>query len=203
MIGFELWSDRYAEAAAHIERALDAARRHGSSLASARAWYARGWLRYWTGDLAGAAADQRQAIGVWHGGMELYLPAATYWLALALLAAGDVDAAAAALAAAGPPERWADTALGVFLVAVDARLAHARGDARTALERHLTCGELAVGRLGARNPALLPWRSQAALAALDLGDVDLARQHAATPWPPPSASARRARWPRRSGCSVW
>jgi len=178
-IGFWTWSDHYERALEGIESALVEARRRGSALAAARGRYARAWTRYWIGEFEGAIADARAAIDVWRGGLETYLPAAVYWLVLTLLEVGDVGAAEEALSLGGPAERWTGTALGVYLVAAEARLAFARGDPATALMRHLRCGELMARRLNVRNPALMPWRSQAALAALECDERERARTLAA------------------------
>ncbi|WP_329790471.1 LuxR C-terminal-related transcriptional regulator [Lentzea sp. DG1S-22] len=99
---------------------------------------------------------------------------AVAWLVLALTEAGDPGRARAVLEAerlAGAPAGHPD----------DAELHFARGRLLLAEERHapaldefLECGRLLESR-GVVNPAVLPWRSSAALAAAGSGDLVLAR----------------------------
>ena len=83
--------------------------------------------------------------------------------------------AARALALAGPLERWQGTAFLGFLLAAEGHLAAARGEPEQALERHLECGRVA-DQLHFLNPSIMPWRSQAALAARLAGRMDQARR---------------------------
>jgi DNA-binding CsgD family transcriptional regulator len=176
LIGLLSWTD-----SGEVEELLDAAfadaRRRGSVLAFAMASYARSWPRYWKGRLDGAAADAQAAIDAWQGGMEMYLPAAAYWLVCAQIERGDLDAAARGLARVSAPDRLDDAMRG-FVLSAAGRLAAARGDHAEALARQLECGALMHG-LGMRNPAAMPWRSQAALSALALGDRTQAQALAA------------------------
>jgi DNA-binding CsgD family transcriptional regulator len=175
VIGSLSWADAYAEAIEVTDAVLRAADARGSAQAHARGRYARAWPNFWTGRLAAAAADARAAIDIWYGGLETYLPAAIYWLVLAELERDHLGAAEQALALAEPVARWEGTGMAVFVAAAEGHLAAQRGEPALALGRHLRCGELAE-ELQLRNPSVMPWRSQAALAASLAGEDELARE---------------------------
>jgi DNA-binding CsgD family transcriptional regulator len=174
VIGALSWADAYESSLQAIDLVLAAADRRGLALAHARARYARAWPNYWTGQLAAAAADALAAIEIWHGGLETYLPAAIYWLGRAELERGDAGAAARALTLAEPFERWAGTGMMPFIHALRGHLAADAGSPAEALVSHLECGREIVALL-ITNPTVMPWRSQAALAARLAGDERQAR----------------------------
>lgn len=174
VVGTLSWADDYATAEAATEAALREADARGSALAAARGHYARAWPRYWSGNLEGAAQDAAAAIEIWDGGLETYLPAAVYWRVLALLELDRHDEAQRALQEAGPLERWEGTAFLGFLLAARAEIAAARGRWEAALDDQLACGRVAEA-LQFRNPAIMAWRSRAAVAASNAGDRDTAR----------------------------
>ncbi|MFD9704677.1 LuxR C-terminal-related transcriptional regulator [Lentzea sp. NPDC059081] len=96
---------------------------------------------------------------------------AVAWLVLALVEAGElVRARAVAQAGRGDGDRQ-DSAELRF---ARGRLLLAEGQTAAALEELLDCGRLLAAR-GVVNPAVLPWRSSAALAAAAGGDLVLAR----------------------------
>ncbi len=172
-VGILSWCDRYAEATALIEEVRTRARDSGSVLTVAMTGYANAWPAYWSGRVVEAAADARQAVAIWSAGAQGYLPAATYWLVTATLELGRVDEAEAALDEIDEV-RWRDTAFGAFLLAAQARVAAARGDLEGALDTWRRCGAYALERVGAANPTLLPWRSEAAVLAARTGEQALA-----------------------------
>ncbi|MGI8411202.1 MAG: helix-turn-helix transcriptional regulator [Solirubrobacteraceae bacterium] len=175
VVGALSWADAYPQAYSALAAIFAAAEIQGSALAHAQGRYARAWPNYWTGRLADAAADARAAIEIWYGGLETYLPAAIYWLILAELERDQLAAAEHALTLAAPFERWHGTGMAGFVVASEGHLAAHRGDAAGALERHLRCGEL-MGELQIANPAVMPWRNQAALAAALIGERERGRE---------------------------
>lgn len=181
-IGCLSWSDALAPAERMIETAKAVARQQGALAASAQALYARSWPRYWQGRVSDAIADAQAAVSAWGapGATGMYLPAAQYWLAVALIEHDDVDAAAAALRLCDAEERWGSTALYVQWRVGQAHVAFARRDWDAALE-HLHTGArlLSESFPWAVNPALLPWRSLMALAAQKVGDDELAKRIAA------------------------
>jgi DNA-binding CsgD family transcriptional regulator len=106
---------------------------------------------------------------MFQGGGLMYRHAAIHCLVWALLERNDLDEAASALALGegGGPSAWHDAARGM--------LAARNGDDEVALEAFLACGRRLTGLL-VENPAVLPWRSDAALAAYRLGRHDQARE---------------------------
>jgi DNA-binding CsgD family transcriptional regulator len=160
------------------EAALEAARLKGSVLAHANASHALATARYRAGRLSEAVADATAACDAARFGWELYQPSARAILAEALLDRGEVDAAAQALDVPDADERWGAGSTYFYFLASRARLAFAVGRAQDALDGFRACDEMARA-WGARNPAIYPWRSGAALAALRLGERDEARRFAA------------------------
>jgi DNA-binding CsgD family transcriptional regulator len=168
------WADDYDTAREALGIAFADARRRGSVLAFALAGVLRARQMLWTGPVDEAVHDARTAWDALPAG-SIYRASAAYCLVSGLVEQADGGAAAAVLRAlaasvsADPPffAAWRRMAQG--------RLAAHRHGAGSALEAFL-----AVGRLHAKllivNPAVLPWRSEAALAARRLGQLD--RAHA-------------------------
>ncbi|MFD4641860.1 LuxR C-terminal-related transcriptional regulator [Lentzea sp. NPDC058436] len=99
---------------------------------------------------------------------------AVAWLVLALTEAGEPDRARAVLESerlAGVLAEHPDSAELYF---ARGRLLLAEGQGAGALDEFLECGRQ-LASWGVVNPAVLPWRSSAALAAFDAGDLVLAR----------------------------
>jgi DNA-binding CsgD family transcriptional regulator len=179
-VGCLSWADALEASEAATGAALAEAESSGSVTAIAQALYARSWPRYWRGQIAEAAADAQAAVEAWGaaGGWGRYLPAAQYWLAVALIDRGELDAAEAALELR-EPERWQKTSLYLMWRTAHAWLALAKGDARRARDEALAAGEQLVEVVRIKNPAMLPWRSVAALASHRLGETEAAREIAA------------------------
>jgi DNA-binding CsgD family transcriptional regulator len=167
-----LFCDALDEADAATSAGLDDARRRGSVIGFAVMSAVRGASRYLRGDLTGALGDLE-------GGLErvplmvLVRPFAHGWMALAHLDRGE-HAQAERLVAVPDEEQDAHFTYNWSLFA-RGRLALAQEAPERALEDLLECGrrQLAVP---ATNPAVLPWRSEAALAAMRLGRVEQARE---------------------------
>ncbi|HZK15859.1 MAG TPA: AAA family ATPase, partial [Solirubrobacterales bacterium] len=179
-VGCLSWADALETSEAATGAALAEAEGNGSVTAIAQALYARSWPRYWRGQIAEAAADAQAAVEAWGaaGGWGRYLPAAQYWLAVALIDRGELDGAEAALELR-EPERWQKTSLYLMWRTAHAWLALARGDAQRARDEALAAGEQLVEVVRIKNPAMLPWRSVAALASHRLGETEAAREIAA------------------------
>ncbi|HEX7307964.1 LuxR C-terminal-related transcriptional regulator [Lentzea sp.] len=96
---------------------------------------------------------------------------AAAWLALALVETGDLARAQAVLETERATAEHPDAAELHF---ARGRVLLAGGRDAAALEEFLDCGRRA-DRFGVVNPAVLPWRSSAALAAVGAGDLVLAR----------------------------
>jgi DNA-binding CsgD family transcriptional regulator len=155
---------------------LDAARRfvHERGWVILQAAYATlaARQRVWTGPLSQAVAEARDAVEIFAGGRQLYLPSVTAVAVRAHLELDEPDDAAAVIEvmARQPPPRGMFTAWHHESVG---RLAAHRGDDEAALRACLAWGEVANGGR-VTNPGLFAWRSQAGLAALRLGDRALA-----------------------------
>jgi DNA-binding CsgD family transcriptional regulator len=159
------------------EDALAEAHRRGSTAVFAVAKVFRAQTFVWRGDLAEAEAEAREAFaaGETWATTARFLGYSLAFLADALMEQGKLDEAAAALARVGTGESFLDSAGIVYLPDSRARLRMLRGDLAGGLEETLETGRR-FEQLGGRNPAFLPWRSQAALALLQLGKQDEARQ---------------------------
>ncbi|HEU5279794.1 MAG TPA: AAA family ATPase [Gaiellaceae bacterium] len=156
------------------DEALTDAHRSGSVFAYAAAKIFRSQALLYRGELTEAERDGREALDAcetW--GLALAAGYLTGFLTCALIEQGKLDEAAELLARGGF-EDDAETAHAHWFVDSRVRLRLARGDPRRALEDALAAGR-SFEAVGGRNPAFLPWRSQAALALLQLGDRDEAR----------------------------
>jgi len=167
-----LFCDALDEAEATTSAGLEDARRRGSVIGFAVMSAVRGASRYLRGDLTGALGDLE-------GGLErvplmvLVRPFAHGWMALAHLDRDEREQAAR-LVRTPDEEQDAHFTYNWSLFA-RGRLALAEGAPQQALDDLLECGrrQLAVP---APNPAVLSWRSEAALAALALGQAEQARR---------------------------
>ena len=165
--------DDYASAETALATMFADARRRGSPSMFAAASQLRSRQRLWTGAIDDAVLDARAAFDVWRGALHMYLHPAAHCLVSALLEQDEVDEAERTLALGGrePPAigffaAWRATAIG--------RVAVRRGEDAEALEAFLETGRH-LRELLAVNPTVLPWRSEAGLAAQRLGRHDLAR----------------------------
>jgi DNA-binding CsgD family transcriptional regulator len=175
VVGALSWNDAYERALAVIELALRAADDRGLVLAHARARYARAWPNYWMGRIPAATADAWAAVEIWNGGLETYLPAAIYWFGLAALEGDTAQAARQALALTDPAPRWEGTGMMGFIHALGGHLAWHAGEVQAALAEFEACGRV-MDSLMILNPSVMPWRSDAALALLVLGERRRARR---------------------------
>jgi DNA-binding CsgD family transcriptional regulator/ribosomal protein S18 acetylase RimI-like enzyme len=179
------------------EEALRLARVRGSVLAHANASHALATMNYRRGRLSEAVADATAACEAARFGWELYHPWARAILAETLLDRGEIDAATTALDVPDATERWATSSTYFYFLASRARLAMTLGRAQDALDGFRACDDIARA-WGARNPALCPWRSRAALAALQLGNREEADRFAAAEL----EDARRWQAPRPIGIAL-
>jgi DNA-binding CsgD family transcriptional regulator len=154
--------------------AIEAARRVGSINAFATASYFHGSSTYRQGNLAEAQADAEQAIEAERSGARRYVIAPHVLRANALIDRDQLDAAALTLSALDGQGREAmlETA---WRLHARGRLEHARARPREALELLTQAGAWLTDRLSVHH-TVLPWRSDAAHAALALGDRTLAKE---------------------------
>jgi DNA-binding CsgD family transcriptional regulator/tetratricopeptide (TPR) repeat protein len=165
------------DALAMYDDALAEAHRRGSIATFVLTRLLRAQTFVMRGDLAEAEAEGREALAAskaWGttARSSVYLAAI---LADALMEQGKLDQAAAALDSVGFGASLPDDARLLFFPNIRARLRMLNGDLAGGLEETLEAGRHAEP-LGGRNPAFLAWRSQAALALLQLGERDEARR---------------------------
>jgi DNA-binding CsgD family transcriptional regulator len=170
-----LWSERYAQLRPLLDVSIAQARTTGDSTRLAMGLVNRGWLALRRGDLSAAEADTRTALAATE------LPAPPMFRVLnggvllqALVEQGELDAAEQALvpldsetesgSLISPPLRFARGLLRV-----------ARGRVAEGLDDLLAVGALLTRSL-VISPGALPWRSEAALAHLALGDPESAER---------------------------
>jgi DNA-binding CsgD family transcriptional regulator len=123
--------------------------------------------------------DPRAAVrlldGALGGGVRHRLRAvAVAWLVVALVEAGEPDRARAVLENERMAGALAEHPDSAELHFARGKLLLAEGQGAAALDEFLDCGRR-LATWGVANPAVLPWRSAAALAASDTGDLLLAR----------------------------
>ena len=168
-----LWSERYAQLRPLLDASIARARTTGDSSRLAMGLAVRCWLALRRGDLRTAEADARAALGA----HELPAPPMARVLngavlVQALVEQGELAAAEQALAPLdfetesgsliSPPLRFARGELRV-----------AQGRVAEGLEDFLAIGALLTRSL-VTSPGALPWRSEAALVHLGLGDRESA-----------------------------
>ena len=124
------------------------------------------------GDPRAAVRLLDRALG---GGVRPSLRAvAVAWLVVALADAGELGRARAVLEAERRAGALAEHPDSAELYFARGELLLAEGQGAAALDEFLECGRL-LALWGVANPAVLPWRSSAALAACATGDLVLAR----------------------------
>ena len=168
-----LWSERYAQLRPLLDGSIAQARATGDSSRLAVGLATHGWLAFRRGDLCAAEGDARTALAA------IKLPAPPMYLVMnrgllvkTLVDQGDFDGAQEALA---PVESEAE---GGSVIAAELRFARGRlriaqGRLAEGLEDFLAVGAL-LARATITCPGYLPWRSEAALAQLALGERESA-----------------------------
>lgn len=179
-VGFVLANaDRFDAARRVYDTALADARARGSVFAFALACLLRGGAAYLGGALADAEADLRLAIEACESnGLAAGLPTPFAYLADTLVERGDLVGAAEVLARVASDEDLPDTVHLVSFRASRARLWILQGRKREGLTELLALGRR-YEAIGGRNPAPFSWRSQAALALLELDEREEACRLAA------------------------
>jgi DNA-binding CsgD family transcriptional regulator len=169
-----LWAEEYKRLRPLVDSSIAEARATGDSGRFAVGLAHRAWLALRRGELAEAEADTRTALAA------AELPAPTFYRVLnagilidALVEQGDLDGAELALA---PMD--AHTASGSLTAAIlrfgRGRLRLAQGRTEDGLADLLAVGTLLTGAQVAC-PSYAPWRSEAAVAHLALGNPEAAR----------------------------
>ncbi len=169
-----LWADSLATAEIGLTVALEAARRRGNAAAAATTSGFRAWTVLQRGRISHAAADAVEASGTEGGGPSPAIPSPATILAEIDMEQGRLDEAALTLHDPAQQTSWGDGTRHAFHLAARGRLHHLRGNDEAALEELLESGRQ-LESLGVHNPAVLPWRSRAAIAAAGVGDHGRAR----------------------------
>jgi DNA-binding CsgD family transcriptional regulator len=160
------------EALALYDAALGHARLSGSVAAFAAAKFFRAQALFLRGDLAEAETDAGEAAAACREWGFHLLDAFIYIQTDALMEQGRLDEAADVSAEAGLGEPGLeDDAPTYTFRGSRARLLMLRGDVEAGLEELLDAGRR-FESVGGRNPAFMPWRSEAALALLQLGRAE-------------------------------
>jgi DNA-binding CsgD family transcriptional regulator len=168
-----LWAEQYAQVRPLLDDSIAQARATGDSSRVAMALANRAWLALRRGDPTGAEADAKTALDA----IELPAPPAYRVLNRALLVEclvdqGRLDAAEQALAPLGA-EVEGGSLVAAALRFARGRLRVAKGGVAEGLDDLLAVGVLLTRAL-VTSPSYVPWRSEAALAYLALGDHEAA-----------------------------
>ena len=158
-----------AEAA--LTAAVEEARSRGSVLGFATASLFRSLAIMRRGRITDALGDARNALQAERHGWRLALPSAHSVLAEALIEGGDMEGAWEHLEAGERAAAEEPSPGSVALLAARGRLHLLRGEPEDALQDFLGCGERLLSA-GVVNPAVVPWRSDAASAHALLGRKD-------------------------------
>jgi DNA-binding CsgD family transcriptional regulator len=169
-----LWAERYDQVRSLLDESIANARAKGDSGRFTVGLAHRGWVSLRRGELIEAEADTRTALAA------AELPAPAFYRVLnggvlldALVEQGELEAAELALA---PMDQEAES--GSLTAAVlrfgRGRLRVAQGQTKEGLADLLAVGTLATQAL-VTCPSFLPWRSEASLVALALGEDETAR----------------------------
>ena len=159
------------------EEVLAEAHRRGSLFALAGTKAFRAQTLVWRGDLGEAEADAREALrgaAAW-GASAVFALHATAFLADSLMEQGRVDEAGAVLGHHGLDIPLPESARQLYVRDSHARLRILRGDLAGGVAELLDAGR-SFEAVGSHNPAFIAWRSQAALALRQQGELDDARR---------------------------
>ena len=170
-----LWVESYAQLRPLLDASISQARATGDGSRLAVGLAHRGWLALRRGDLGAAESDARTALAA------AALPAPALYRVLnggvlveALVEGGDLLAAEQELAPLDSEAEGGSLAAEVLRLA-RGRLRVEQGRFADGLEDFLAVGAR-LTRAEVTCPSYLPWRSEAALAHLALGDPELARK---------------------------
>ncbi|WP_330269476.1 helix-turn-helix transcriptional regulator [Streptomyces griseorubiginosus] len=184
---------------AACETLVAGARATGSLLSLSALQGFRGFAWLQRGDLAEAAGDLEEALGLAttaHTPVQQY--ALTAWLAETLLEQGLAARAEAVVEQALQPSQNRENRAYGFLLYAHACVLHGAGSHEAALKAALDAGADFTGS-GGHNPAILPWQTLAALCLHALGRTDEGLDHArreldaARRWASPRAEGRALR----------
>jgi DNA-binding CsgD family transcriptional regulator len=170
-----VWGERYAQARPLLDTSVARARATGDSSRLTMGLATRGWLALREGDLGAAEDDTRTALAA------TALPAPPMYRVLnsavliqTLVDQGEFDAAEEALAPFDL-EAAKGTLVSAILRFARGRLRTEQGRVAEAVDDFSAVG-LFLTRVQVTSPSFVPWRSEAALARLALGEQEEARR---------------------------
>ncbi|WP_198586787.1 helix-turn-helix transcriptional regulator [Glycomyces xiaoerkulensis] len=157
-------------ASATLTEGLEAARERGDGFAWAANKIFSCLAHLVRGELTAAVAAGQEGLAAADAyDIAIGRPWGSGYLATAQLAMGEHAAAARTLSQVSAPPRIPFSGVWAPYVDARARMRLERGEVRAALEDSLWCAKL-LDAIGVTNPALLPWRSRAALCLARLGE---------------------------------
>jgi len=161
-----------------ISKVVADARANGAALAFAEGRWLHALVLHNLGRVDEARAAATEAIDLTRSGWLSAVPAPHAYLADCLIEMGELDEAQALLQSSElTPARPEASGLNAWFHWARGRLRMARRDAAGALDDFVTAGQ-AIQPFAVVNPAVLPWRSLAAVAAQATGNDTLAHQFA-------------------------
>jgi DNA-binding CsgD family transcriptional regulator len=173
-----LWAERYVQVRPLLDASIAQARATGDGSRLAVGLAHRGWLAFRRGDLFAAEGDTRTALAACeHPAPPLYRVLNTGVLVKTLVDQGELEAAEEALAPL-PSEAEIGSIPAAMLRLARGRLRVEQRRVAEGLDDFLAVGVLLTRGL-VTCPGYLPWRSEAALAHLALGDRESAARLAA------------------------
>jgi DNA-binding CsgD family transcriptional regulator len=167
------WCDDYAGAREALRMTFADAGRRGSVLAYVLGCVFRSRHALWTGPIAEAIHDARAALEL-SPPHSVYLCSAAYCLVSGLLEQHAQDEAEAVLSYVDQQQPAPPPFFAAWRQMAGGRLAAGRGEDAAAIDAYLAAGRHHTA-LGIVNPAVLPWRSEAAAHARRLGQLDRAQ----------------------------
>jgi DNA-binding CsgD family transcriptional regulator len=166
-LGGSTWAEDLEASVREATRALDDARDRGAVTAVATVSNSRAAAHLRAGELDEALADAQQALEISRDGWEAFLPITAYIAVAAHVDRGELGAAEAVLGRLDRPALEGSLML-AFVHQAEGLIAGATGRHDDACAAHVEAGRV-FGAVS-ENPAILDWRSAAALAALAMGD---------------------------------
>jgi DNA-binding CsgD family transcriptional regulator/tetratricopeptide (TPR) repeat protein len=170
-----LYADRLDEATGLFGAAIEDARKRGSVAGFVQGCCFRAHAALRKGDIAGAEADARSSLETEDKPMPQLLPMQLAVLVDALVERRELDAADHELASRGLGGELSDDYHAAHMLDSRARLRLAQARPDDALRDALDSGRRQEA-MQMPNPAIVPWRSTAALAAAATGDHASARE---------------------------
>jgi DNA-binding CsgD family transcriptional regulator/tetratricopeptide (TPR) repeat protein len=167
-------NERLGVAVTACTDALRGAERSGRALLAALLLSLRSVVHLRAGRVTEAGEDATRAM-VLARELETFVPVTIAAMLAALVERGDLSGAERLLREYVPSDGDRQAASYALVLNARGRIYAAKGQWRAALEEFGACGTL-LKQVGVVQPAIVPWRSDAALAHASLGELEKARQ---------------------------